>query len=195
MWLGETCVIVAGGPSLCGFDYNRLRGHNLIAINNRYRECPFADILFFGDVRWWNAHQSRLKFFRGLIVTSSDKVRGERVHTLRRRKDPGMSSRPDEVMLRRTSMTAAIEIAKKTGVSKIVVFGMDGQRGPNGELHSHEDHPWPHPENAFEEQRKDLERTARDLKAAGVELLNASPGSALADLWPVVDHETGVGAL
>src|SRR3972149_821520 len=49
-WRGERCFIIGGGPSLAGFDFERLRGQGrIIAVNKAYLDAPFADILFFMD--------------------------------------------------------------------------------------------------------------------------------------------------
>ena len=49
-WSGEPCFVVAGGPSLRGFDFERLRGRGrVIAINRAFEFIPWADMLFFMD--------------------------------------------------------------------------------------------------------------------------------------------------
>lgn len=53
-WAGEPCFIIGGGPSLIGFDFERLRGKgHVIAINRAYEFCQFADILFYMDNRFY----------------------------------------------------------------------------------------------------------------------------------------------
>jgi len=49
-WVGQPCFIIGGGPSLIGFDFERLRGRGrVIAINKAYLYAPFADVVFFMD--------------------------------------------------------------------------------------------------------------------------------------------------
>ena len=48
-WSGRRCFIVGGGPSLKGFDFERLRGERVIAINKAFYDVPFADIVFAMD--------------------------------------------------------------------------------------------------------------------------------------------------
>jgi len=48
-WKRQRCFIVGGGPSLKGFDFKRLEGERVIAINRAYLDCPFADIMYFMD--------------------------------------------------------------------------------------------------------------------------------------------------
>jgi hypothetical protein len=49
-WSGERAFIIGGGPSLIGFDFERLRGRGrIIAINKSFLDVPFADVLYFMD--------------------------------------------------------------------------------------------------------------------------------------------------
>ena len=50
-WKGQRCFIAGGGPSLKGFDFSRLEGNRVIAINRAFLDCPFADLMFFMDKR------------------------------------------------------------------------------------------------------------------------------------------------
>ncbi len=53
-WQNEPAFIIGGGPSLRGFDFERLRGHGrVIAINRAYEFIPWADLLFFMDYQFW----------------------------------------------------------------------------------------------------------------------------------------------
>lgn len=53
-WAGQPCFIIGGGPSLVGFDFERLRGKGrVIAINRAFEFIPFADILFFMDWKFY----------------------------------------------------------------------------------------------------------------------------------------------
>jgi hypothetical protein len=53
-WRNEPCFLVGGGPSLIGFDFERLRGRGrVIAINRAFEFVPFADILFFMDWKFY----------------------------------------------------------------------------------------------------------------------------------------------
>ena len=53
-WAGHPCFIVGGGPSLNGFDFERLRGYKVIAINRAYENLPFADIMFSIDPQYYS---------------------------------------------------------------------------------------------------------------------------------------------
>lgn len=49
-WHDQPCFIIAGGPSLRGFNFERLRGRgHVIAINRALEFVPWADVAFFMD--------------------------------------------------------------------------------------------------------------------------------------------------
>jgi hypothetical protein len=58
-WAGETVFIVAGGPSVAAQNLDVLAGRKVIAVNSSYERVPGADVLFFGDCRWWDEHRER----------------------------------------------------------------------------------------------------------------------------------------
>jgi hypothetical protein len=53
-WRDEPCFLIGGGPSLRGFDFERLRGRGkIIVINRAYEFVQFADLLFFMDWKFY----------------------------------------------------------------------------------------------------------------------------------------------
>lgn len=52
-WDGRPCFIVGGGPSLRGFDWSRLDGELVIAINRAFEHLPRATMVLSMDWRWW----------------------------------------------------------------------------------------------------------------------------------------------
>lgn len=56
-WLGDRCFIIGGGPSLVGFNFERLRGRGrVIAINRAFEYTLFADVLFFMDYKFYKMY-------------------------------------------------------------------------------------------------------------------------------------------
>lgn len=187
-WEGLTAILVAGGPSVERYKpLDRvLRGRKVVAINSSFEDAPFADVLIFGDARWWRHNERNVrKRFKGEIVTIAA-IKSDGVKQCRKSNPPGLSADPCELMMRRTTATAAINFLAHKGVSRIIALGFDGKRSPDGRTHHHPAHPWPQRPDCWVEQRKDLETIAKPLRKLGIELVNASPGSVL-DLWPIVD--------
>jgi hypothetical protein len=50
--MDRTCVVVGGGPSLQGFDFNSLKTHSVVAINQAIFRIPFADYFITMDYTW-----------------------------------------------------------------------------------------------------------------------------------------------
>lgn len=198
-WAGETAFIIGGGPSVKEQNLDLLRGRKIIVINTSYQRVPWADYLIFSDDTWWRRHREKVKIFCGKIVSASKIARGECIwRRVNRRKPPGMSNEPGTVTVNWTTMTAAIDMAAQLGVSRIVTLGLDGRgietgrdkRGkPIVQTHHHEPHPSSNCMKNWKHQKSDLASFVGHLKMRGIELLNASPGSALGDLWPIVSLE------
>jgi hypothetical protein len=189
VWSGETCFIVGGGVSVETQPVERLRGHKVIALNSSYERVPFADYLLFADTRWYRVHESRPAFraFTGQLVTCSPHVDDPRVWRLRRMNPPGLAQELDTVVMRRTVMAAAMNLATHLGVARIVALGLDGKE-TDGRSHHHEPHPWPQKEGCWGEQQDDLADLVVPLAERGIVVVNASPGTAV-DLWPVTTLE------
>jgi hypothetical protein len=190
-WPGETVFIVGGGPSVLGQDLNRLRGRRVIAINSSVFKLPWADILYFGDFRWWNEVENRMAIasFRGRAVSVSQLVTDSKVLTCRKARPPGLAFARDSLMQKMTSLTAATNLAAHLigAGGAIVWLGADGQIAANGRTHHHKQHRWPHRPGCYDKQHEDLVTIVPSLQTMRISLFNASPGSAWADLAPIVN--------
>jgi hypothetical protein len=192
-WAGETAFIVGGGPSVLGQDLELLHGRNVIVINSSVYKVPWADFLYFGDWRWWNELENRAAVanFRGRIVTVSRLVRDQKVLTCRTANPPGLELQQDSLMQKWTSLTAATNLAAHLVGSggTIVWLGADGRVAADGRSHHHKPHRFPHRPGCYDKQKADLVTIVPSLQALKISLFNASPGTAWADLAPVVSLE------
>lgn len=191
--MGEAVFIVGGGRSVADQNLELLRGRKVIAINSSFAVVPFADVLFFGDARWWNENRnSVIDGFKGNLVTAP----GEEIKAHARltilKNTLEWSDDPNAAFVRRTSVTGAINWAfHHWAARRFVLLGVDG--GPiRGATHHHAPHKWTLPETWVAEQRKDFEALDEALKARGVEVVNASPGSSV-PFWPIVSLEQAIG--
>ena len=191
-WVGETCYILAGGPSLRGFDAEALRGRGrVIAINNSFLLAPWADVLYYADRCWWLAHREEaLRVFKGqyrVSVNASD----DGTKRLRTTGMSGLEKDPGALRHGGNSGYQAIGIAYHFGATRIVLLGYD-MHVNGSQTHWHEGHlRWT--AEAQERVLHDVflprfQSLVAPLKAAGVEVLNATPGSALT-CWPAVRLE------
>lgn len=186
-WSGETAFLLGGGPSLRGFDPEVIRGcGRIIAINNSYELCPWADVLYYCDSSWWKRHRiAALRIFTGKyrisIGTSED-------DTLRIQpsRTSGLSQRPGSLCHGGNSGYQAIGLAYLFGASRIVLLGYD-MRVVGERSHWHDGHPGgtlASQQNALQEMfLPHFASLVEPLQRAGVEVINATPGSALT-CWP-----------
>lgn len=185
-WLGHPAFIIGGGPSVRSLDLSVLRGRKIIAINSSFETVPFADILFFADTRWYRAHKLGVKAFKGRVVTLSTTAYDDdrkRILPMMAQKVVGLAVERTKLAMERTSMQAAINLAVHLGANPIVTIGLDGKAGSKGRTHHHPPHPWPLRPDCWHAQRANLLSMVKPLKRMGIEVLNASPDSAI-DFWP-----------
>lgn len=184
IWPAETCFIVGGGPSLVGFDFEKLRGRNVIAVNSSVFSVPFAQFCFFGDDRWGQENSPRLKEYGGTIVTTA---RGGLVpQAVRMQKitpPPPLASDRSTVVMDRTSLHAAINLAVHFDVARIVLLGADMKASPSGVTHHHRPHPWPSSKSHWDLQLKQLELLPAELLLRRIEVVNTSLESRIS-WWP-----------
>jgi len=189
-WPGETVFIVGGGPSVLGQDLEALRGRRVIAINSSVYAVPWADILYFGDWRWWNEPDNRAAAasFAGCVVTTSRLVSDNKVMVCRKTNPPGLAIEHNSLVQKWTSLTAATNLAAHLigPGGTIVWLGADGKIA-DGRTHHHKPHRWPHKPGCYDKQKADLVTIIPSLQRLKIAAFNASPGTAWADLLPVID--------
>jgi hypothetical protein len=192
-WPGETVFIVAGGPSVRGQNLELLRGRRVIVINSSIYAVPWADFLYFGDWRWWAEPNNRaaVASFSGRVVTTSRLVSDQKVRLCRVTKPPGLSLAHDSLMQKFTSLTAATNLAAHlVGPGGTIVWlGADGKNAADGRTHHHQPHRWPQRNDCYQKQLADLVTIVPSLRLMKISAFNASPGTAWAELLPVVKLE------
>jgi hypothetical protein len=196
-WEGDTAFIVGGGPSVLDVDLEALRGRRVIVINSSVHAVPWADFLYFGDWRWYNEPENRAAVagFAGRVITTSQMVSDKKVFICRKTKPPGLALARDSLMQKWTSLTAATNLAAHLVGSggTIVWLGIDGKPAADGRAWHHKPHRWPAKPARYDRHRADLATMIEPLRTMGITLWNASPGSAYADLWPVIDLQDVLG--
>lgn len=184
IWAGETAFIIAGGPSLAGFDFSRLAGRRVIAINSSVFSCPSAGVLFFGDERWWRWNADKVKrTYAGRIFTCSS-VADPVVHNLvKRRPPPYISPERGDVTMLRTSLTASINLAIHFGCTRLILLGADMKAAANGRAHHHPEYPVRNLPTCWDVQMTELREVAKSISDLGIEIINTSLESRI-DWWP-----------
>lgn len=204
-WEGATVVLIGGGPSLTREQVEHVRrAHGqlkCIAVNDAYLWATWADVLYAADASWHVAHtkgvdkfmlklsaaQVREKFasFAGQkcsIQCQEMNIKDDAVHILKNKHFPihgdGLSLDPTMLVTGRNSGYQAMNLAILAGAKTIVLLGFDGQ-AKDGKSHWHGGHKNPTPQAAYDEYRRAWSAGEREIKAAGVRMINATPGSAI----------------
>lgn len=182
----QPAFIVGGGPSVPADIAGLLAGRRVIVVNSSYQTVPAADFCIFHDTRWWTPNKDRLRSFKGRVVSFAGAPGGERVLRIRRMDcAAGLSWERDALVMGRTTLQPAINLAVLLGARQLVLIGIDMGPAQDGRTHHHEPHPWPQRPNCWDEQMQYLRFIVDPLKKAGVAVLNASPVSRL-PWWPKV---------
>ena len=204
-WAGERAFILGGGPSLKGFDAEVLRGHGrVVGINEAgLTLAPWCDVLHWCDGRWleWNVDRVGLHCGSYKICRHSRDGRtpncppdvSERIPSVLDAFEVRHIEKFGNVPLSqdptKTSGVcaggSAINLAFLFGAVSIVLLGFDMQ--PTGQWH--EQHRVPSKPFHYQQHKVPaIERMARPLRSLGIEVLNATPGSAL-ECFPIVKLE------
>lgn len=191
----DKIIIVASGPSLKEFDFNRLRGKgHIICVNGAGDHVPFADSWFTLDP--WGLHGPQLpKNFRGKLYAAVPEHYGRRDSPIR---DFRVTPRNNITFLHRlmshnyvdqTSTTAytlglspdpscintgnsgfgALNLAYHMKPKKILLLGIDGTIGY---FYTNKDR-----NNPLNTLPMLFNSTVPQLKEAGIEVINGSPKS------------------
>jgi hypothetical protein len=184
-WRGETCVIVASGPSAKDADLDRARGRaRVVAVNDSWRLAPWADALYAADFAWWR-HNRGCPTFGGLKLAGDARAAGEdwgvQAVTVRKADDrPWFDDLGSVGRGGGNSGFQALNLMAQVGCSPIILVGFDMTLDHG--VHWHGKHPKalsnPTAERA-KAWRRCTDAAAPAFAQRGVRVLNASAISAL----------------
>ncbi len=210
LWPGGTAYILGGGFSLHGFDGRRLAGKHVIAINNAWEIYPEAEFLHFADRAWWMQYREKVSAdFKGGYITTCHRSLHETagVHII---DNTGTVEGHDRLEINQSKLSGrhggqqAINLAFHLGVRRLVLLGFDMRVNPapidgvTDDCHFHTGHNRPTTVADYGWHTpvpggpvlpgfiQTMRPVAEALAARGVEVLNATPGSAL-DCYPIVE--------
>lgn len=186
VWPGERCYILGGGPSLPVAELPALRSQRVIAVNNAYKVAPWADVMIFGDSRWYKEHGAGLLDFAGLKVTTAVQWAKEAgLRWVRKELMPfGVTTDPCALRWNLSTGACALNLAASLGACEIVLLGFDMKRAQDGSSNFHTDYR-PQRNNPYPRFLRPFPAIKRDLDKLGVRVFNATPDSALT-VWPSV---------
>ena len=216
IWANGTCWIIGGGPSIIT-QFNipddivekvrigelpiaayspfmhKLHNKHIIGINGAYGLGNWVDVCFFGDKLWYFNNKPALMKFHGLVVgcplfLGMERWLDEPVKYLQRHVHRfGISVNPKKVCWNLNSGAAAISFAVNAGCKRIVLLGFDMHTdGGKGHWHNLYNNKMNMP---FDKHLMGFEQIAQDAKRLGIEILNASPDSAIVQFKKVMVND------
>jgi hypothetical protein len=132
-WDDRPVAVVAGGPSLVNFDFERLRGAHVLAVKAAIFDIPWADAGFGLDMPRYMEWRDRLANVQSRVYWAVPEDQLERtgppptknITFLRRLDGQNLSSNPTEIYGGGTSGFGALQIALHKRAKSIVLFGFD----------------------------------------------------------------------
>lgn len=190
---GQTVFVIGGGPSIKSMPLKQIAKRPVVGCNDAFRLGTWVDWLVFGDMRWfrWN-HEELAKWPNReravCIVPQLLEDRTEKWPWLKilRRDEArfGLSVESDTVCWNRGCGGTAINVAYLLGAARIVLIGFD-MRIVDGEHNWHAYHQKMERPQIYQNSMVPFMKPMSDaMKVTGLQIANATPGSAL-NLFPM----------
>lgn len=190
-WKGQRCFIIGGGPSLKGFDFERLRGERVIAINKAFASCMFADVLYFMDYIHFYGNITEGRFGPEYLEKWKS-FTGIKAHADSRRRDLpdtywinlssyqyGVSTSQKRGLYRGSNCGyGALNLAVLMGANPIYLLGYD-MKHDGKTTHFHEGYWRTAQPKALREFIAEFGGIRNDLKARRIKVINLNPDSDL----------------
>ena len=194
-WKNQRCFIIGGGPSLKGFDFSKLIGEKVIALNKAFVDAPFADILFCVDKQFqdWllnpnkggkemDSARKTWPHFKGHKVWL--KVPGTKyqdgIEFVRLAGPEGISTSLEKgIYDGANSGYAAINLAIALGANPIYLLGYDMKLDKDKKSHYHSGYEKPQKEQQLKIFAKKFPSLAEKAKERGIGIINLNKDSAL----------------
>lgn len=200
-WSGETCVIVATGPSAC-VPLEEAKGKaRVIAIKTSWKLAPWADALYGCDKPWWMANQG-VPEFRGLKFSPSPTASKLYPAVTLVKLVPKAEILTGEIGRIGCGLRSggghsgfqALNLAVQFGVRRIILVGFDMTLDRGEHWHPHAVGTKAKKDRkGMTECRVALDQCAPQLSRLGVEVINAAPQSALVN-YPKMDFRDAIHA-
>lgn len=173
---GNRCFVIAGGPSLRGFDFSQLEGEYTIGIN-KINQIFHPWILFSWDNACYKWYQTQL-VKSILVMVDPSNLNFDRCYYVRSAGDYGAPKEINRIYIGTHTGYAAINLALALGFSPIYLLGYDCKPDKSGNYHVTDN--WGHPKDIdqrLERFRKEVDRYSEYVKEQ--KIINLNPGSAL----------------
>lgn len=181
----DRVLIVASGPSAQSVPLADAQGlARFVAINESWRLCPWADVLYGCDGAWWRKNNGLLAF-GGLRVSQDATLLGRfpDVHLVKCRRGIAriITDKTGEIGDGRTSLFQALNLVVRAGPPRVVgLVGADMTLEYGTHWHGPHGDGLNNPREAMINRwRQNIDGVADQLSALGITVLNLSPISTL----------------
>lgn len=183
-WVGETAFILGGGPSLTQEQVDAVRDFRRVALNDAGLVlAPDADVLCWGDPRWYRWNSKDLHRFKGTYLVTWRAV--QPIASIQRYKllqhtstTRGLSTDPRFVTGNNTGV-GGINLAFLFGARRIVLLGFDMQP-VDGKNNWHTRHKKATQASYYKTMfMPEFEKLAVQLRKNDAEVVNCTANSAL----------------
>lgn len=169
----------------------KIHSEHVIGVNAAFMLGGWVEVAFFGDSGFFLKYRKKLSEYKGIKVGCTPKVnytqyRNDDIKYMPRdrSKPMGISRHKGNVSWNKNSGAAAISLAVQFGVKQIILLGFDMKIIDSQHWHNEYGRSGP-PRDAkrlpFHRHLLGFPQIAKDAKKIGVEILNASPDSAIMD--------------
>lgn len=132
-WDDKPVAVVAGGPSLVGFDFERLRGAHVLAVKGSIFDIPWADAGFGLDMPRYQEWREKLADVQARIYWAVPEDQLEKtgpppsrnITFIKRLAGENISSDPGEIYGGGTSGFGALQVCLHKRSKQIVLLGFD----------------------------------------------------------------------
>lgn len=179
--------IVGGGASLKDFDWSRLISRRVIAINRAYEVVPFAEVVYFSDLRFWTWNQDALLRHTGRKITSAVKIKKKRIESVKITGLTGIDTNEGCIRQGNNSGYGAINLAIHLNAKRIFLLGFD-MKFSGGQCHWHDGYPVLNTEKMLRQMIHYFDTMVEPLASLDVQVINLNLESSLT-CFPKVSPE------
>lgn len=196
-WQGQTAIVVGTGPSAARMPLSSIESlARCVVVKASYKLAPWADALYGTDMGWWVANKG-IPAFKGLKFCPAPRVSQVYQDIRLVRLKPVAKILTAECGVIGCGLVTggghsgfqAVNLAIQFGVKRVILVGFDMTL--DGGAHWHDDYRGVAKPDAgrVKSWREAMDACAPQFEQLGVEVLNASPVSALRAYRKVDGHE------
>lgn len=191
IWQEEPCYIIGGGASLEHFDWNVLRGRNVLGCNAAfYLGVEIVPIIVFGDGLFLRQHKSGLDNYAnqgGIVITNSNLVgRFAPPEYVKQMKKVNSGLAVDALGWNNNTGASAINLALLFGADPIYLLGYDMQLSPGKKANFHNAYNNSPNIKAYKRFLHGMADVARDMRNIfpGYSVINLEDGTSALEFFP-----------